>query len=302
MPFQKSGSFVAVAGEIRSTCGVLQQPRRLIATLHQSLALSLRRIPVEDQSTAQRQIMFFKVKEMLKKAREPKHDGHPTILARWYAQASYRDASAKHNIGEKEIMHYGRIALERHDFTATRAERLQNAKHFVLRLNAGGPKCLFDSDQNLSMHWNKAWKCKMLTWRKRNNLWDRHVQNINNVNDWISNLKEEKTSITTLIENLDGGYREPRRNPQAASSSSTSQWPMANELELVAAYIISERVVISVSWKEVQKIDGCRQDTHSQCTSVQYSLFTSAERTSRAWLKSQHGSSNTDCSVIFARL
>ena len=46
----------------------------------------------------------------------------------------------------------------------------------------------------------------------------------------------------------------------------------------------------------------CRQDTHSLCTSVQYSLFTSAERTSRAWLKGQHGSSHTDCSVIFVRL
>ena len=32
----------------------------------------------------------------------------------------------------------------------------------------------------------------------------------------------------------------------------------------------------------------CRQDTHSQHTFVQYSLFTSAERTPRAWLKS-HG-------------
>ena len=42
-------------------------------------------------------------------------------------------------------------------------------------------------------------------------------------------------------------------------------------------------VVISVSWKEFQKIDGvCRQDTHSQHTTVQYSLFTSAERTINA--------------------
>ena len=34
----------------------------------------------------------------------------------------------------------------------------------------------------------------------------------------------------------------------------------------------------------------CRQDTHSQNTSVQYSLFTSAQRTSRACLKGQQGS------------
>ena len=62
-------------------------------------------------------------------------------------------------------------------------------------------------------------------------------------------------------------------------------------------------VVISVSWKEFQKIEGvCGQDTHSQCTSVQYSLFTSAERTSRAWLKGQHSSSTHGLHFIFVRL
>ena len=53
--------------------------------------------------------------------------------------------------------------------------------------------------------------------------------------------------------------REPRGNTAAASPSSTSQWQnftMANELELMAAHIIREMVVISVSWKEFQKIDG----------------------------------------------
>ena len=48
-------------------------------------------------------------------------------------------------------------------------------------------------------------------------------------------------------------------------------------------------VVISVSWKEFQKIDGgCKQDTDSQYTSKQYSLFSSAEHAPRACLKS-HG-------------
>ena len=47
-------------------------------------------------------------------------------------------------------------------------------------------------------------KCKTLTWRKRNNLWDRLVQNISNVNDKISNSNEEKTLITMSIVKLDG--------------------------------------------------------------------------------------------------
>ena len=77
---------------------------------------------------------------MLEKARQEKHGGHPTILSRWYAQEGYRVSLAEHNIGQKEIMLYDRIALERHDNTGTRAERLQNAKHWVLRLNADGPQ------------------------------------------------------------------------------------------------------------------------------------------------------------------
>ena len=40
MPLRKSESFIAVAGEIWSTSGVLQQPRRSITTLLQSLTLS----------------------------------------------------------------------------------------------------------------------------------------------------------------------------------------------------------------------------------------------------------------------
>ena len=47
---------------------------------------------------------------------------------------------AEHNIGEKEVMLFDRISLERHDCAATRAERLQNAKHWILRLNADGPQ------------------------------------------------------------------------------------------------------------------------------------------------------------------
>ena len=52
----------------------------------------------------------------------------------------YRKSLAEHNIGEKEFVLFDRIALERHDFSATRAERLQNAKHWILHKNADGPQ------------------------------------------------------------------------------------------------------------------------------------------------------------------
>ena len=76
---------------------------------------------------------------MIKKARQEKHGSHPTILSRWQEQEEYRRSLAEHNIGEKGFLLYDRIALGRHDYTATRTERSQNAKHWVLRLNADGP-------------------------------------------------------------------------------------------------------------------------------------------------------------------
>ena len=45
-------------------------------------------------------------------------------------------------LAKRKVMLYDRIALERHDCTATRAERLQNAKQWILRLNADGPQKL----------------------------------------------------------------------------------------------------------------------------------------------------------------
>ena len=89
---------------------------------------------------SERQVMFHRAKQMLKKARQAKHGNHPTKLSRWYEQEGYRKSLAEHNIGEKELMLFDRIALERHDYTATRAERLQNAKHWILRLIADGPQ------------------------------------------------------------------------------------------------------------------------------------------------------------------
>ena len=112
-----------------------------------------------------------------------------------------------------------------------------------------------------------ASKCKMLAWRQRSNLWDRYVQNINNVNDKISNSEEEETSITMSIVKLDGGTGESHGGTRQPGvfifNFAVANFAMESELELMSAYIIWEMVVISVSWKEFQKNDGaCRQDTH----------------------------------------
>ena len=61
---------------------------------------------------------------------------HPTILSRWYADEEYRKSLSATGWKEHHIMLYDRIAVERHIYTATRAERIQNSKHWILTINA----------------------------------------------------------------------------------------------------------------------------------------------------------------------
>ena len=128
-------------------------------------------------------------------------------------------------------MLYDRIALERHDFSATRAERLQNSKHWVLRLNADGPRNLFDSDKNLPRHEKQCLKMQdaHLAETGKNSDADTSTT-INSVRDKISSSKEEKTSITMSIARPDGGITESH----GETRRSIFNFAVANELELMA--------------------------------------------------------------------
>ena len=77
---------------------------------------------------------------MLKKARQKKHGNHTTILSQWYASESYRDSLSEIGRKEKDMMLFDRIALEKHVYVATKAQRIQNSKHWILTLNAEGPQ------------------------------------------------------------------------------------------------------------------------------------------------------------------
>ena len=75
---------------------------------------------------------------MLKKARqpntrEPSNDSRTMVCTRKILRFV---GKAQH--WRNKFMLYSRIVLERHDHTATRAERRQNANHLVLRLSADG--------------------------------------------------------------------------------------------------------------------------------------------------------------------
>ena len=57
--------------------------------------------------------MFFKAKDMLRKAKNEKNGNHPTFLSRWKADEEYRTSLGFIGIGEKEVMIYDHIASER---------------------------------------------------------------------------------------------------------------------------------------------------------------------------------------------
>ena len=89
---------------------------------------------------SERQRMYHQAKQMLKKARQQKHGRHPTILSRWCASQTQRDSLYAIGWREKHIMLYDRIAVEKHIYVATRAERIQNSKHWIITLSAEGPQ------------------------------------------------------------------------------------------------------------------------------------------------------------------
>ena len=83
--------------------------------------------------------MFFKAKQMLKKARQSKHGSHPTILSRWYEQRLPKVIGGSQHWRKRKLC-FSIASLLKDDTTATKVDRLQNAKHWILRLNADGPQ------------------------------------------------------------------------------------------------------------------------------------------------------------------
>ena len=140
-------------GIIYCSCGrILKYPRSPTTSYKKNDgSTSIANLVIEKNSSrgskhgqSERQIMFFKTKEMLNNARQDKRYFQDGI------HSKYQKSLLEQNIGEKEVMLYDRIDLERHEYTATRAERLQNVKHWVLRLNADGSQKPFRQRQTFT--------------------------------------------------------------------------------------------------------------------------------------------------------
>ena len=114
----------------------------------------------------ERQKIYYQAKQMLKKARQGKHGWHPTILSRWYADEEYRQSMSAIGWKEHHIMLYDRI-VEKHIYIATRAERIQNSRHWILTINAeGGPQQPSINDPTLLKRKENANDCMTSTWQR----------------------------------------------------------------------------------------------------------------------------------------
>ena len=175
-------------------------------------------------------------------------------------------------------MLYDRIALDRHDYAAIRAERSQNAKHWVLRLNAKGLQKPLRHRQEFA---DALKQCLENARCSPGGDGTNSDHNINSVHDKISNSEEEKTSITMSIARLDGGVTE--------GHGETRRQHLHLQLRNGKRVGAPWQPTSYEKWfpgKNLRKSTGRGgQDTHSRHTSVQYSVFTSAERIARAWLK-----------------
>ena len=102
-------------------------------------ALSIPGYVIKKNLTAsERQRMHYKAKDMLQKARQPKHGCYKTILERWHKDDKYRKSLSDIGWTEEQVIQYDERALEDHSYIATRGERDRNEKSWVLKLNKKG--------------------------------------------------------------------------------------------------------------------------------------------------------------------
>ena len=87
------------------------------------------------QGASEWERMYNKAKDMLQKARQPKHGGYKTILERWHKDDNYRKYLSEIEWTAEQIIQYDELALEDHNYIATKEERTRNEKSWVLKLN-----------------------------------------------------------------------------------------------------------------------------------------------------------------------
>ena len=128
MPSGKQEQSIAVVEEIWSLRGVQRSSIRTIVTLRQSLEMWSRKTAVVEPSTD-----FLNVKEYT--TRRNRRLKRPVRESTDAIQPYFHDGTPRNRT---EIRCMTSIAVEKHIYIATRAERIQNSKHWILTRNAEG--------------------------------------------------------------------------------------------------------------------------------------------------------------------
>ena len=89
---------------------------------------------------SERHRMYYQAKPMLKKGTPEKARKPPNNTFTMVRQRNVQEFVVADRVERKKIMLYDKIALEKHIYVATRAESIQNSKHWILTLNAEGPQ------------------------------------------------------------------------------------------------------------------------------------------------------------------
>ena len=165
---------------------------------------------------------------MLKKARQGKHGRHTAILSRWYANEEYRKSLSAMGWKGHHIMLYDRNAVEKHIYIATRVERIQFLKHWILMINAEGPQL---NDPTLLKRKENANDCTTSSWQgpKKNTGPFLAVNKYDGEKD--HNLRATKNMTTRLT--LETGwrfYKGSLGNLQTTSSGSRANLQPASSL------------------------------------------------------------------------
>ena len=223
------------------------------------------------------------------------NDNNTCTMAR---QRNVQDFVVTDRVERKDTMHDDRIALEKHICIATRAERIQNSKHWILTLNAEGPQEPLNQRPDFAQ---ATRECKRLH--------DEHLARTQQDYRTIprsQQVRQRKEQQFEGIEEYDyavdpqTGWRfckESRGNLSAASSPS-SNWDRTTGRRAVRILSILQGLTICVKKflrvrtcfgcleNNLQTTDGrCEQYTHKYSTYrvAQHDHISSREH---AWLKS----------------
>ena len=178
--------------------------------------------------------MHNKAKEVLQKARQPKHGCYKTILERWHKDDKYRKSLSDIGWTEELIVQYDEFALEDHSYIASREERTRNEKNWVVSLNKEGLqgplnqrpdfvaakrefKSLHDEHAKETSEGNTPIHLLQRTRQRRNQQFEGLEEN--------NNQADPRTGCRSCPSKSQGSLRHPK------SSSSSTHWEQHDDWE-----------------------------------------------------------------------